>query len=122
MDPDFYTEDVVFCDNDLDEICNDLFDDHEIDSTDFDKRIEQDIEDSLYTNADQLALAMGFGEFIVNGKEVYDVDENTDRENWRKAMKLYPLQGQYNSDNISTFEQYINEITSGQRKGPWVKH
>lgn len=123
MDPDFYNEDEAFYDDELDEICTE----HHLDSSDFDTNIEQDIKESLYSDqldADQLALAMGFGEFVINGKKVYDVNEKTDRENWEGAMKLYPLQGQYNPDTISKlsgFEKYINEITSGQRKGPWVQ-
>lgn len=130
MDPDFHIEDnTVFCADDdediLNDVCEDVFDDHCPDPSDFDTNVEQGIKDSLYTarsEADQLALAMGFGEFIVNGKKVYDVDENTDRENWEKTMSLYPLQDQPNSNNLNTFEHYINDITSGLHKGPWVQH
>ena len=73
-------------------------------------------------NADQLGTAMAFGEMLADENKVYDVDENTDRENWEGVMKLYPLQGLHDSTNtrrLSKFEQYINDITSGRQKGPW---
>lgn len=120
MDPDFYTEDLEFysdgCSNE-----NDPFDDIDqpLESDEFDADIEKDIKESLYTEADQIALAMGFGEFIVNDKKVYDIDENTDRENWEGAIKLCSLQKEKEHDQ-DKFEQYINGITSGQRKGPWA--
>lgn len=119
MNSDFY--------DDGDSCPNDSLDFDVDDSSDFDTKIEQDIEESLYPdqlNADQLALAMGFGEFTANGKEVYSVDENTDKENWEKAMKLYPLHEQPGFDDnrsLSAFEQYVNSIISGQRKGPWQR-
>lgn len=127
MDPDFYTEETVHCDDSFDEIYDNGLDDpfEDLDShfnfSDFDPDVEQEIKESLYPDqldADQLALAMAFGEFTANENNPYDIDENTDKENWENTMRLYPLHKQH---NLSTFEQYINGITSGQCKGPWIK-
>lgn len=127
MDPDFYTEDDdIFRDGFEreidDEWANNFFDGVDTLSDFFGK---QDIDTTLapdHLDADQLGTALAFGEILSDDRDVYDMDEDTDRENWEGVMKLYPLQGMYHSKNVrslSKFEEYINGITSGQLKGPW---
>jgi len=126
MDPDFYTEDDVFHD-DFEEEMGDEWSGNFFKNSDdlFTPFDELDIEDALYPdqlNADQLGVALAFGEILSEDRGVYDVDEDTDKENWEGVMKLYPLQEAHHSTNarsLSRFEQYINGITSGQTKGPW---
>ena len=125
MDPEFY-KDTEFYDEDLekdlDEKCNDWDEDFFREVEDFEK-FEHDVEELLYPdqlNADQIGLALAFGDLVTKDREAYGVDENTDKENWESAMKLYPLQSRYNSTrNLSGFEKYIDGITSGRTEGPW---
>lgn len=127
MDPDFYTEDdAIFCDDfereTEDEWADNFFDDTDTLSSLFD---EQNIDATLipdHLNADQIGTALAFGEILSDDRGDYDVDENTDKENWEGVMELYPLQGIHRSENVrslSKFEEYINGITSGQLRGPW---
>ena len=126
MDPDFCIEEETFYDEELegelDRACDDWNEDFFRGVEDFDQ-FEHDADELLYPdhlNADQLGLAMAFGDLVSKDKEEYDVDEDTDDENWKNAMKLYPLQSRYNtSQDLSGFEKYISGITSGQTKGPW---
>ena len=133
MDPNFCTEEIVFYDNDLEEKCDEWVDKEVCDEwtdsffendTDYP---EQNIIDSLQNdqlNADQMGLAMAFGEFTSIQEKAYDIDENTDEENWKNAMNLCSLQDRHNSisgQKLAIFEQYINNITSGKCKGPWDK-
>ena len=125
MDPDFYTEDH----DNFEEGIGDEWSDNFFDNSDdlFDPFNELDIEGALHPdqlNADQLGTALAFGETLSDDRDVYDMDEGTDKENWEGVMKLYPLQGAYHSTDarsLSKFEQYINGITSGQFKGPWCR-
>lgn len=113
IDPEFYNEEIS------EEWSDNFFDDI------YDTPSDQDTDESLHPddlNADQLGLAMAFGEFVVDDRNEYDIDEDTDGENWEGVMELYPLQGVYHSKDarsLSKFEQYIDGITSGQFKGPW---
>ena len=46
----------------------------------------------------------------------FNVDENTDSENWEKVMKISSLQSRHNENSrIRPFEQYINDICRGRR-------
>ncbi len=46
----------------------------------------------------------------------FNVDENTDSENWEKVRKISSLQSRHNeSSRIRPFEQYINDICRGRR-------
>ena len=124
MDPVFCTE---FYDNDLEEKC-DEWDDKELcdEWTDgfFENDTEQDPLQDSQLNADQMGLAMAFGEFASIQEKTYDVDENTDKENWKNAMSLCSLQDRHNStggQKLAEFEQYISNITSGKYNGPWNK-
>ena len=129
MDPNFCTEEkTTFYDENLEKTCdnwsNDLFEDIDNSFDAFDTFIEQDVVNSDPLSADQLGLAMAFGEFASIQEKTYDVDENTDEENWENAMNLCSLQDRHNSvhgQKLAVFEQYINDITSGKCKGPWDK-
>lgn len=120
MDPDFCTE---FYDDDLEEKC-DGWADKEICDEWTDSFFEDDRSESDQLNADQMGLAMAFGEFASIQEKTYNIDENTDEENWKNAMNLCSLQDRHDSTSgqkLAKFEQYINNITSGKRKGPWDK-
>lgn len=128
MDPDFCMEEkATFYDEelerDLDKACNNGCDEDFFRGIEDFDQFEHDTDELLYPdnlNADQIGLAMSFGEMVGKDREEYDVDENTDDENWKNTMKLYPLQSKYNcSRTLSNFEEYINEITSGKINGPW---
>lgn len=125
MEQNLYTKDPLFYNESLsleepidEDWPDNLFEDPDVSFDD------EESDDSLYPdhlNADQLGVAMAFGE-ATNNNSSYDVDENTDKENLEGVMKLYPLQGMYQSTkarSLSKFEQYINDITSGQLEGPW---
>lgn len=120
MDPDFYTDDIEAKDEDWSES---FFEETDGLSTPFDEPNDELLyPDEL--NADQLGTALAFGEVLSDDRDAYDMDKDTDKENWENVMKLYPLQGIYHSTDsrsLSKFEQYINEITSGQLKGPWQR-
>ncbi len=130
MDPNFCTEETAFYDDDLEEKCDEWADkktwDEWTDSffendTDYP---EQDVLQNNQLNADQMGLAMAFGEFASIQKKTYDIDEDTDEENWENAMNLCSLQDRHsptNKQKLAEFEQYINNITSGKCKGPWDK-
>lgn len=131
MDPDFYREEAAgFYDEALEK---DLEGEEEHWDERFFNELEedepeqdiQDIEGLLYPdrlNADQVGLSLAFGEFILDDKKTYDVDENTDTENWENAMELCSLQDRHNSvRSLSEFEKYVNDIASGITKGPWSK-
>lgn len=125
MDPDFCTE---FYDNDLEEKC-DEWDDKEIcdewtdgffeDDTDYSEQGDINPSQNSQLNADQMGLAMAFGEFTSIQEKTYDVDEKTDKENWKNAMNLCSLQDRHSEQKLAEFEQYINNITSGKYNGPW---
>lgn len=125
MDPDFYTEDHDHFEEGVEDEWSDNFFDNSDDL--FDPFNELDIDGALHPgqlNADQLGIALAFGETLSDDRDVYDMDEDTDKENWEGVMKLYPLQGAHHSTDarsLSKFEQYINGITSGQLKGPWCR-
>ena len=50
------------------------------------------------------------------GKQ-YDVDENTDKENWEEVQKLVALETRHErrGKKLRPFEQYVNDICSGKR-------
>ena len=115
MDPDF----CIGKDDPLEDVFEDEHSDWHDNLFEDNNSFEQDIKDPLQLSADQIGLAMSFGESIT--EKEYDVDENTDKENWEKVMELYPLPNKYvNEQKIDKFEDYINNITSGYQKGPWV--
>lgn len=119
MDPDFCIEKTIFHDDSLEDTFGDEHSDWHDNLFEDDNSFEQDIKDSLQLSADQIGLAMSFGESIAEKK--YDIDENTDKENWEKTMELCPLPNKYvNEQKMNTFEDYINNITSGYQNGPWV--
>lgn len=126
MDPDFYTEDSLFHDDFEEETETEWSDNFFESSNDLFTPFDE-IDNALYPdqlNADQLGTALAFGELLSEDKDKYNLDEDTDKENWEEVMKLYPLQGAYHSADarsLSKFEQYINGITSGQLKGPWQR-
>ena len=126
MDPYFYEEDLF--DKDSFEDASSEFCDDDIFESDseFDRSVEMEIEKTLSTgqlNADQMAIALGFGEHITAKEESYDIDEDTDKENLKEVIKLGSLKEHehHNTRSLSVFEQYINKITSGQCKGPWAQ-
>lgn len=118
-DPLFYNESSSLEDPVAEDWSDNFFEDPDVPFDD------EESDGSLYPdhlNADQLGVAMAFGEAVNNNSNNYDVNENTDKENLEGVMKLYPLQGMYQSTkarSLSKFEQYINDITSGQLEGPW---
>jgi hypothetical protein len=125
MDPNFCTE---FYDDEFEEKCDEWADkevcDEWTDSFFENDHLEQDPLQSVQLNADQMGLAMAFGEFASIQERTYDIDEDTDKENWENAMSLCSLQDRHspaNGQKLAEFEQYINNITSGKCNGPWNK-
>jgi hypothetical protein len=55
-------------------------------------------------------------EFDQELDRAFEVDEDTDRDNWEKAMKISSLQSRHGSrKRLRPFEQYIDDICKGRR-------
>lgn len=67
-----------------------------------------------------IANALAFAELLSDENTVYDVDENTDEENWDKAEQLCSLKKTTDYPvHLEPFELYIEGIITHDRKGPW---
>jgi hypothetical protein len=84
----------------------------------------------MFDNADAMGSAFAFGE-MMSGEEreqaelnhieeeilekEFDVDENTDAENWEKAMRLTSLSSRHSYRKaLRPFEQYVDDICKGR--------
>lgn len=94
---------------------------------DNDNDFGNDVTDELYTDMFEdehpgrdIGDALAFADLLSAEKKTYEVDENTDKENWDTAMELCSLQERGSNKRVlPDFEQYIEEILSGGQKGPW---
>ena len=90
---------------------NNLFDDYD----DIEEEIEEESkseEDIGDLGPDELAIALAFGESIKDDNGKYDMDENTDKENMREALKYSKYS---NKTNLRPFERYVKDICDGKR-------
>jgi hypothetical protein len=73
------------------------------------------IAESLAEDSRNLELNNG-DEYSPHFNDEFDVDENTDSENWEKVRKISSLQSRHNENSrIRPFEQYINDICRGRK-------
>ena len=93
-----------------------------------DNDFNDDIVDEVYNNmfedehpGKDIGDALAFADLLSDEKKIaYDMDENTDKENWDTAMELCSLQERGTNNRIlPDFEQYIEKILLGKQKGPW---
>lgn len=73
-------------------------------SDDFDNAFQ------AFIGAETLSVALAM---CPDEKKVYDVDENTDRDNWSKVARISSLKSRKKS--MRSFESYVNDICSGKR-------
>ena len=74
--------------------------------------ISDDFDDAFeaFIGAETLSVALAM---CPDEKKVYDVDENTDRDNWAKVARISSLRSRKKS--MRSFESYVNDICSGKR-------
>lgn len=119
MDPDFYDDDEgcwegMEEETDPEEYVYDTFD-HILDTND---PVDDDDPGPDY-ELDHMDMAMAFAlsdEIRDAERKNYDIDENTDGENWEKAEKLAALSTRHKRGRkLKPFEQYISDICEGRR-------
>lgn len=76
-------------------------------------------DDGFDLRPEDIGLAFAFAEAVMDEEKSrqYDVDENTDTENWEKVQKLVALETRHKTTNtrLRPFEQYVDEICKGKR-------
>jgi hypothetical protein len=78
--------------------------------------LEHELEEDLGgLDAADIGLAMSFADHLASRD--YEVDENTDRENWEAVKKLVSLQSRHQQPKkkLRRFESYVQEILDGKR-------
>lgn len=112
MDPDFF-EDI--CGDYGEDDC--LFGTHEkpddADNIDIDPYENLD-EDDVTSDATTMGMAFALASEMNAKKGKYDLDEDTDKENWKEAMSLQS-RFQMEEKELRPFEQYIDDICKGRR-------
>ena len=79
--------------------------------------------DILDLGPDKMGIALALAEEIAEERasryweteDQYDLDENTDKENWERAMKFTSLNNRHKKIKLRPFEQYIDDICKGRR-------
>lgn len=76
---------------------------------------ELDPHDDL--DAIEMGMAFAFAETVIDAeRKKYDVDENTDQDNWNRVNEVLSLESRHTSkQQLRPFEQYISEICNGRR-------
>lgn len=88
---------------DLDDNLNDVSEERDFDNS-------FDMPDSI-----EMGLALALAEEICESKKQYNVDKDTDRENWNKIMQLVPLHNGRAETHLRPFEQYIDDICKSRK-------
>lgn len=127
VDPDYFGDNDSYDDSDKDELdSDDLYNDDRL----VEEIIREEKSEKSGISATTLGLALSFADEVRDeererlsyqrsGKKkvkLHEVDENTDKENMRKAQKYMSLTSrEERASNLRPFEQYIDDICKGKR-------
>lgn len=115
IDPNFFEDDDYSSDwyeHEEEECIFDTFD-QVVDNLEFDPEMQ---EPDGELDATSMGMALALAEAIndANDKK-WDMDDNTDRENLEKVQALSSRYASVNGKPLRPFEEYINDICTGQR-------
>jgi hypothetical protein len=80
--------------------------------------LTDDKDDDFDLRPEHLGLAFAFAETVVDGEKSkqYEVDEDTDRENWDAVQRLVALDTRHRSrKELRPFDQLVDDICKGKR-------
>ena len=110
FDPDyFYSEDPLNCSSDeLDSGETYLYDTYD--------QIIDTIESDIDIDGAELGIALALADEIADSERRYNLNKNTDDENWKNAAKYMSLERRFEKKkNLRPFEQFVDDICSGRR-------
>ncbi len=78
--------------------------------------LAEEMRDEERAYVDQLAEEIADQLSTEKSERSEDIDEETDKKNWEKVMKLASLQSRHRDrSKLRPFEQYIDDICKGRR-------
>lgn len=114
MDPDYYDG---F--EDGEEYVYDTFDQIIEPDDDWFDETPSDRDDNMQLDGTEMGMAFALASEMADSDSHYDVDENTDQENWNKAMHATPLASRHETkSNLRPFEQYVQDYIRRGFKHP----